>query len=241
MVEENASDLPSCNLCGSQSFADVKTRALARCRNCGSYERTRLLYLYVDDFLSLRPDAKLLHIAPERGLYSRLRQRLPPENYVVADFCPENYPFCDNCVKIDLSDLQSWPADSFDAIVHSHVLEHVYCNLAYCFFHLHRMLKPDGRHICIIPFSPGGWDESFQCLSKEERIRRFGQEDHVRSFGVDDLPKYLGGIVKLPKSFDATENFSADILSNAQIPREAWKGFGINSVLLLEKDDYCLR
>lgn len=231
---------PECNLCGSKSFSDVKNRPLARCRSCGSYERTRLLWLYIEKILSQKINPRILHIAPELGVYNRISAVIEPDNYTIADFQPANYPFAPNCVPIDLTNLKDWPDRHFDIIIHSHVMEHIACNIAYTLFHLHRMLDENGKHICIIPFSAGGWDESFQLLPSKERTIRFGQSDHIRRFGTDDIYKHLGSVMRLPDSFDATRDFSEDILRNANIPETAWKSFSINSVLVFEKDDYLL-
>lgn len=120
-------------------------------------------------------------------------------------------------------------------------MEHVPCNIAYTLFHLHRMLKPGGHQVCVIPFLPGKYDESFQEIPDQDRIRRFGQHDHVRRFGTDDVDRHLGAIVELPDRFDAVERFGEERLRHAQIPEEAWHGLTIHTVLKLAKNDFKLR
>jgi hypothetical protein len=57
-------------------------------------------------------------------------------------------------------------------------------SIAYMLFHLYWMLSSRGRHVFVVPFTPGALEEYFQTLSSEERTRRFGQWDHVRRFGT---------------------------------------------------------
>lgn len=232
--------IPECNLCGSQSFSDVKTRPLARCRGCGSYERTRLMWLYIEKELKNKSFARVLHIAPELGIYNKLIKFLDRDSYTVADYQPSDYKFAPTCVHIDLTKLSDWPDNQFDLIIHSHVLEHISCNIAYTLFHLHRMLDDNGKHICIIPFSDGKWDESFQHLSSKERIMRFGQSDHIRRFGKDDIEKHLGAVMSLPSTYNATNDFPEHVLKSANIPEDAWTSYSINSVLIFNKTDYIL-
>src|SRR5690606_16155702 len=149
-----------CNLCGCGEFVDMNGRKLARCRDCSSLERTRLLWMYFQS-ISLPAGAKILHVAPEKGIYDAISRMEGIGRYTCADLDPRRYGFA-KCEKIDLCELDHWPPAHFDLIIHSHVLEHVPCTLAYPLYHLHRMLKPSGRHLCVIPFSPGKYDESFQ-------------------------------------------------------------------------------
>lgn len=228
-----------CNLCDADPFPpkDGGTRLI--CDVCHSYERTRLLWLYIDRMM-LGPATRVLHIAPERGLHAKLSARLSAENYVTADLFPEKYPFADNIRRMDLCDLDREQSEQYDLIVHCHVLEHTPCSIGYTLHHLHRMLRTTGKHVCVVPFMQGRWDESFADLSREEKTERFGQFDHVRRFGADDVGAHLGAHLRLPADFDATRDFPETTLREAAIPQGAWRGFGINTVLVLSKDDYRL-
>lgn len=225
-----------CNLCGCSKFGDMGTRTNAKCSGCGSLERTRLLWLYLER-MAITSDTRILHIAPEKGLYSHLKNLT--NQYVAADLSPKRFSFA-NCVKIDLCDLDSWASEEFDLIIHSHVFEHITCNIAYSLYHLHRMLKKDGKHLGIIPFVSGRWDECFQDVGDQERARRFGQHDHVRRFGNEDIAKHLGKLINVPSVFDATEEFSRKVLVDANIPESHWYGFQIGTVLLLNRNDFRL-
>lgn len=230
----------ACNLCGHTDFMAVGNRPTAKCRKCGSLERTRLMWMYIEEEVVLGPGTRVLHLAPERGTYSRLRQVVGAASYTAADLFPNLFPFAEGIVEIDLCNLNDWPSERYDLIVHSHVLEHTPCSIAYTLYHLHRMLTPTGRHICVIPFSRGRYDETFGDILEEERVRRFGQNDHVRLIGADDRDMHIGKIIRLPPDFDATTRFAEERLLAANIPAVAWRGFTPNTVLSLAKDDYRL-
>ena len=229
-----------CNLCGNETFSDMNTRKNAKCTECGSLERTRLLWMYLEK-LNLDKKTKALHFAPEKGLYNALSQRIDSENYIVADLDPKKYSFANRCQRVDLCNLDDQPSNEYDLIIHLHVLEHTPCNIAYTLFHLHRMLKENGRHVCVIPFMGGKYDECFQNLSNEERERRFGQFDHVRRFGKEDISSHLGKIINIPSNFDATKHFDVKKLRDANIPESHWRGFHIGTVLNLKKNDFRLQ
>lgn len=225
-----------CNLCGNEFFIDMNKRKNVRCKECDSLERTRLLWMYLQKF-NLGKESKILHLAPEKGLYQALSKRVAKHNYIVADINPKLYPFAETCIKIDLCNLDNQPSFEYDLIVHSHVLEHTPCNIAYTLFHLHRMLKKNGYHVCVIPFMDGKYDECFQTLSKEERRRRFGQHDHVRKFGNMDIDSHLGKLIRIPNEFDATKDFNVRDLHLANIPEHLWKGFQTSTVLCFKRND----
>ena len=181
-----------------------------------------------------------MHLAPERGIYERLSSLLKRENYVVADIDPSRYQFASNVRQIDLTDMGDWNSNEFDLVIHSHVLEHIPCNIAYSLFHLHRILKPNGRHLCVIPFSSGVYDECFDEIGNMERTKRFGQYDHLRKFGDRNLQMHLGSLLRIPETFDATQHFDEDALRLHNIPESHWRGFHMSTVLSLEKNDYRL-
>ena len=228
-----------CNICGGWFFSDMNMRRKVLCRKCGSLERTRLLWLYLQG-MDLSKDARILHVAPEKGLAKKLAKRVSNGNYIPADIDPSRYSYVKHCIPIDLCDLDDWPSHDFDLILHSHVLEHTPCDIAYTLYHLHRMLKPNGHHVCVIPFLSGRYDESFDDIGDSERKRRFGQFDHVRRFGRENIPEHLGKLLNLPENFDATEHFPESVLRKANIPEDHWKGFHIGTVLILKRDDMTL-
>lgn len=240
MSEAPPPDPPQCNLCGGTSFGDQGNRVGVRCLGCNSFERTRMMWLALSG-LGLDPGRKCLHIAPDTGLVPRLRAMLDPGNYTTADLFPELYAKVDpDCRRIDLCDMQAWPDRSYDYIIHSHVLEHTPCTLAYTLYHLHRMLTDTGRHIFVVPFLGGRYDEAFGDMPLPERMRRFGQDDHVRRIGLADMDSHLGAILRLPAVYDAESQFGAKALRRANIPQPLWHGYTGSSVIILRKTDFKL-
>ena len=227
-----------CNLCGCTEFVAMNTRPNVKCVSCGSLERTRLLHLYLSKLQLPQPGMKVLHFAPEKGLYDVILKAVDVGDYKTADIEPGLFPFAKNIVKFDMcSDVEALPENHFDLILHSHVFEHIKCNIAYVLFHLHRSLKEDGWHICVIPFWRDSYEEHTANLSAADAIRRFGQADHVRRFGRDDIDNSLGKILNFDRNFDATRDFPTDILQKYNIPETAWRGLTFNTVLRLRKYD----
>jgi SAM-dependent methyltransferase len=234
-----------CNLCGSNKFRDMKKRKNARCSDCGSLERTRLLWLYLSNSDILIPGARVLHLAPEDGLSRCVRERVGSRSYCPVDYNESLYKNIPGIRHFDLTaDADALESESFDLILHSHVIEHIPCNIAYSLFHLHRALKHDGLHACVIPISPGAWDESFDMnLSRDAREKRFGQYDHVRRIGRADIMQTLGKILRIDRylDYDATRDFSPEVLEKYNVPESQWRGLTMSTPLILKKHDYLLQ
>ncbi|WP_157699760.1 class I SAM-dependent methyltransferase [Pseudorhodoplanes sinuspersici] len=195
--------------------------------------------LVLDDLGLPRPGQKVLHIAPERGLGPYVK-KVAGDGYEAVDLVPKNFGWV-TTRKFDLTtDAALLPSESYDLIIHSHVMEHIPCNITAVLYHLHRALKPTGYHICCIPIVSGSYETDFRAMDKNEATRRFGQFDHVRRFGVDDLHLTLGMIFKLPERYDLEARFGASVLDAHNIPKPARKGWSMHSIMALKKDDLLL-
>ena len=91
----------------------------AFCPRCLSYDRERLVYLYLKNETDLlRRPAKVLHVAPERQLLKVLR-RHPDFQVTTGDL------FCKTVdVKLDVTAIQ-FADHTFDLVLCNHVMEHV--------------------------------------------------------------------------------------------------------------------
>ena len=172
-----------------------------QCEGCGSNERARLLWLMLETHGMLRPDLRVLHIAPERAFAERLHA-LYGDGYEPVDIDPALYDFAPNIRRIDLvEDAAKLPSGQYDLILHSHVMEHIPCNISAILYHLHRSLKAGGKQICCVPIIRDGYyGEDLGPLTAEEGVARYGQDDHVRTFGGQDIQRTLGMIFRLPEN-----------------------------------------
>ncbi len=174
----------TCPCCGGH-FRKLRpfgrpARENAWCPKCGSLERHRLLWLYLHDRTGLfDDDVRLLHFAPEKVLQDRIAP-LPNVDYTSADLAS---PLA--MAAVDIVDLP-WPADTFDAILCSHVLEHIPDDRR-AMRELLRVLKPGGWAILQVPLdrTRAGTYEDPAIVEPEDRERAFGQHDHVRVYGLD--------------------------------------------------------
>ena len=242
-----------CNICGSTSFTDVNKRnpnrtrrKNVRCSRCGSYERTRVMALFIEHYNLACQNSRILHIAPEKGL-ARKFYTIAGKNCTFVDLNPARllglFLGLFKVKKLDLcKDLESIDDNSYDLIVHSHVMEHLACNYTYVLYHLHRILSQEGTMVCSIPILPGYFDCcTSPGLSDDERRKRFGQWDHTTRFGRSDLHMHLGKIYALNDVYDLTDTFQEDELRACNIPEETcWRGYTPNSVLVLKKTDFLL-
>jgi SAM-dependent methyltransferase len=177
-------DRVECPCCGGRFRAflpfGVVRRPGAMCPACGSLERHRLLWLWLERRTDLfRVTARLLHLAPEPLLGRRLAA-LPRITYVSADL---QSPLAR--VRADATRLAFRDA-AFDVILCLHVLEHVPDDRA-AMRELRRTLAPGGWAVLQSPVEAGRavTFEDPSVTSPAERERRFGQRDHVRIYGRD--------------------------------------------------------
>jgi len=171
---------PCCETWHSRFLGVGSPKRAAACPRCDSRERQRLLYLYLRARTNLFEDRlRVLHVAPEDCLQSIL-SRQGNLDYLSADLEPGSA-----MIAADITSLR-FPDDAFDAILCSHVLEHVPDDRQ-AMRELHRVLKPGGWAILQVPMDQSR-ERTFEdpsIASARERERLFGQRDHVRVYGRD--------------------------------------------------------
>lgn len=173
-----------CPCCGGH-FRKLKPfgitpRSNALCPRCGSLERHRLLWLYLNDRTNLFAEQlRLLHFAPE-GCFERVFKSMTNLNYTSADLISPTA-----MLRVDITDIP-FPDNSFDAIICNHVLEHVPDDRK-AISELYRVLEPGGWAIIQSPVDPMREKtyEDATVMTSEARERLFGQRDHVRIYGRD--------------------------------------------------------
>lgn len=175
-------DSVTCPCCGKDFDRLVTHRGVAnvRCPACGSMERHRLLWLYLQQRTDLYTRRfHVLHMAPEAST-QRLLRRLPNIHYVSADLNSW-------CADVQC-DIQQLPFDdeSFDVVICNHVLEHIPDDRR-AMSELLRVMAPGGWAVLMCPI---GRDRDTTLEDPDVRIpadalRVYGQEDHVRLYGSD--------------------------------------------------------
>jgi SAM-dependent methyltransferase len=153
------------------------------CPYCGSRARTRRLYQLLEERSLLT--GKILHFSPSRSLYRKLNTKKNIE-YFSTDYEDEFIAkFHYDITNIDCDD------NTFDLIICYHILEHIVED-EQAMRELYRVLKPNG--VCYIqtPFQKNeGIYEDYSIVSKEDRLKFFGQEDHVRVYSSQGLANRL--------------------------------------------------
>ncbi|SHI43982.1 Methyltransferase domain-containing protein [Roseomonas rosea] len=222
-----------CPICRATEFIPFNGREMARCAQCKSVERNRLLWMIMQKRGVFRPGMRVLHMAPEQGLARRLVE-LCGDRYHACDLDPDRYRSRFMTVRaLDLcTDLQKLPSRAFDLILHSHVMEHLPCSVESVLGELERVLAPGGHHFLSVPISGAHTREDLdESLTPEERRHRFGQEDHMRIFGSVDLVAMLRRVWGVEDPLiEPLSLLTPDELRLAAIPEAAWRGPGSHSV-----------
>lgn len=150
-----------------------------RCPRCGSMERHRLLWLWLDAHPEFGAGVRrVLHMAPEPPL--RRRFDTSGVNYITADLAS---PLA--AIHCDIQDLpfrDAW----FDLVICNHVLEHIPDDRL-ALRELRRVLADRGRAILLCPIARGRTEtfEDPEVTAPEQRLAAYGQEDHARLYGAD--------------------------------------------------------
>lgn len=209
-----AGDNVTCVICGSRysEFAAFgkKNRKNARCHNCNSLERHRLIWSYINRKELLKPGMSILHVAPEKVFYELLAMQYQSD-YVPCDLNPQRFDFA-NTVPVIQADITQtlFKSNAFDLILCNHVLEHVPEDRK-AMSELYRVMKKGGVGIFQVPvdYERESTYEDFSIQSKRGRTKAFGQYDHVRWYGKDykDRLTNAGFTVKID---DFVNEFSKD-------------------------------
>lgn len=200
-----------CPVCrrSSRRFKDFgrPTRADAKCVRCGSLERHRMVWLYLERKTNLLDGSpkRMLHVAPESCFKRRLRKHLG-RGYLTGDLKEEKA-----MVRMDVMSIQ-YPDESFDVVYCSHVLEHVPDDRR-AMREFHRVLRPDGWAILLVPITREKTLEDPSVTDPGERLRLFGQADHVRRYGPDYVDRLREA------GFEVTVREASDFLGPEEIVR----------------------
>jgi SAM-dependent methyltransferase len=192
------------------------------CPVCFSNSRGRLLARYIEREIKIEgllSTIDVLHVAPEYGIFVRLR-RHKAINYRAVDINPQEYrdgggvAYCD-ITAINHSD------ESFDLIICSHVLEHIPDDRR-AMKELFRVLKRGGTAILQVPISaslPRTVEDPW-LSDPREREHRFGQHNHVRIYGADYTTR-LQDCGFLVETFDPRSRWGEAVVKELRLnPRE---------------------
>jgi len=200
-----------CPLCerSFDVFKDDHNRPNALCWRCGSHERHRAQWL----LLARRPEllaraTSLLHFAPEWALRRRLTE-VAGLRYVTADLDPAGVD-----LRLDIRALDL-PDGAFDAIICSHVLEHVDDDHS-AIAGLRRITAPGGWCLVMVPLdlSLAETYEDPAITDPAERTRAFWQHDHVRLYAQDVRDRLAAGGFAVERVDPGTEFGAAAIQRN---------------------------
>jgi predicted SAM-dependent methyltransferase len=190
---------------------------LTECPWCRSNDRERLLYLFLrrDTELFEKP-MRVLHVAPE----ARLRRAIGPAQveYTTADL---RMPGVD--LQLDIADIPRADA-SFDAIICSHVLEHVQGDRT-AMRELRRVLAPGGWAVLQVPIASRAErteeEDPSAPMTEQERAERFGDPTHVRLYAEHDYVRRLEEAGFTVSARDALELLGKQtVRSYALVPEE---------------------
>ena len=158
----------------------VKPRKNAMCPRCGSLERHRLLWLYLENKTNLfTSNLKVLHIAPE-PIFQKFFKLMLNLDYISADL-NSRYAM----LNMDITNI-TYEDCLFDVILCSHVFEHVEDDRK-AMRELYRVLKPGGWAILQVPvfFQLEKTHEDAKVKTPDEKQLAFGLKEHVRKYGLD--------------------------------------------------------
>ena len=182
-VARHRGDAVHCPVCehSFDTFKNDWNRLNALCWRCGSHERHRAQWLLLQRRPQLLRDARsLLHFSAEYCLAQRLR-RVPDLRYVTTDLDATQ----DADLRLDITRLDL-PDGAFDAVLCSHVLEHVPDD-ARAMAELRRITAPGGFCLVMVPLDLGR-DTTYEddsITDPADRQREFLQHDHVRLYAPD--------------------------------------------------------
>lgn len=166
-------------------FGVTYLRRQAMCPVCHSMERHRELWLYIQEnkdlFFKKPRENRLLHFAPESGLWNKFNT-MEEVDYYPVDINPEHYGILK---AVDITDIP-YEEGYFDIIICNHLLEHIPDDKK-AMKELYRVLNRGGIAILNVPIKKSLETtlEKAEYNTPELREKYYGQADHVRFYGND--------------------------------------------------------
>jgi SAM-dependent methyltransferase len=171
----------TCPICGYHGiFIGVghPPRWDARCPQCGSRERHRLMHLWVTEGGGNRlAGRRILHFAPEKTV---LRQMRGNPLYESADLHQKGVTH-----RVDITQVPL-PDGAYDVVIAHHVLEHIPDDRQ-AMREMFRLLKRGGVAVLSVPLNATRQQtyENPAITAPEQRHAHFSAEDHRRYYGLD--------------------------------------------------------
>jgi len=150
----------------------------ARCPNCGSRERHRLLWLWVTEGGGNKlAGQRILHFAPEKVVTRLMRGN---SLYETADLHQPGVTHAVDITRVTL------PGASYDVVIANHVLEHIPDDCQ-AMRELIRLLRPGGQALITVPLNASRQQtyENPAISTPAEQHAHFSAKDHVRYYGLD--------------------------------------------------------
>jgi predicted SAM-dependent methyltransferase len=181
-------DSRECPCCGGsfRAFRPRDDRPDARCPRCNSYERHRVLWMWLRDRGELdRGEVDLLHVAPEPVLEARLRA-LPAVQYTAGSLFPTG-----DQVRVDLTEIP-FADGSLDVVLCNHVFDEIPDDRR-ALSEIHRVLRPGGRLVTQTPVDKSrAATYEDPSLPPARRREVFQTADDVRVYGLDFRDRLAG-------------------------------------------------
>jgi SAM-dependent methyltransferase len=159
------------------------------CPNCGSFDRERLIHLYLKEIFKIeeKKDLKILHIAPEKRLTNYLLKL--DLDYSCGDLFTEGYSYADHVKNMNVTEIP-FENEIFDLVICNHVLEHIPNDLD-AMKEIYRVLKAGSLALLQVPISNNSkiTEEDFSITEPSDREKYYGQFDHVRLYGQDYIDR----------------------------------------------------
>lgn len=165
----------------SKNFSETMNSHAYTCPHCGATDRDRLYAMFLEQrFAELEKTQRqyrFLDVAPSKPLQNFIQR------HVFIQYRSADLYMDDVDDKVDIMNMDIYQDGQFDAILCSHVLEHVEDDRK-AMAELYRVLDSDGFAIVVVPIDLM-LETDFEdknIVSEADRWRYFGQNDHVRAY-----------------------------------------------------------
>lgn len=189
-----------CNICGWRGVSFCHKHCwywhiykYSTCPYCWSQPRHRWFFFYLNLTLPRDKPISFLHFAPEKYL-SELISKYKNISYLSVDIDPKKAMRAEDITCL------SFPDESFDFVLCSHVLEHVDDDVK-AIAEIHRILRNKWVAILDVPidYSLQITYEDSSISTPKARTIAFLQKDHVRLYGSDFPIKVSQSWLKVEK------------------------------------------